>query len=54
MKELFMAIYNADCEKIAIENPVVMHIWELPKHTQEIQPYHFGHPFSKKKKQDFG
>lgn len=50
MKELFMAIYNADCEKIAIENPVVMHIWELPKHTQEIQPYHFGHPFSKKKK----
>ena len=48
MKELFMDIYNADCEKIAIENPVVMKIWELPKHTQEIQPYHFGHPFSKK------
>lgn len=48
MKELFMAIYNADCEKIAIENPVVMKIWELPKHTQEIQPYQFGHPFTKK------
>jgi site-specific DNA-cytosine methylase len=48
MKDLFMAIYNANCEKIAIENPVVMKIWELPKHTQEIQPYQFGHPFTKK------
>ena len=48
MKDLFMAIYNADCEKIAIENPVVMKIWELPKHTQEIQPWQFGHPFTKK------
>ena len=48
MKDLFMAIYNADCGKIAIENPVVMKIWELPKHTQEIQPYQFGHPFTKK------
>lgn len=48
MKELFLSIYNADCEKIAIENPVVMKIWDLPKHTQEIQPYQFGHPFTKK------
>ena len=48
MKDIFMAIYNADCEKIAIENPVVMKIWDLPKHTQEIQPYQFGHPFTKK------
>lgn len=48
MKELFMAIYNAECKKISIENPVVMKIWELPKHTQEIQPYQFGHPFTKK------
>lgn len=48
MKALFMAIYNAECEKIAIENPVAMKIWELPKHTQEIQPYQFGHPFTKK------
>lgn len=48
MKALFMAIYNAECGKIAIENPVPMKIWELPKHTQEIQPYQFGHPFTKK------
>ena len=50
MKELFLSILNADCEKICVENPVVMKIWELPKHTQEIQPYQFGHPFSKKNK----
>ena len=48
MKNLFMAVYNAECEKIAIENPVVMKIWELPKHTQEIQPYQFGDPYIKK------
>lgn len=48
MKELFMSIYNADCEKICIENPVPMKIWELPQHTQQIQPYEFGHPYSKK------
>lgn len=48
MKELFLSILDADCEKICVENPVVMKIWELPKHTQEIQPYQFGHPFSKK------
>lgn len=48
MRRLFMSIYEAKCSKIAIENPVVMKIWELPEHTQEIQPYQFGHPFSKK------
>lgn len=48
MRHLFMAIYNADCEKIAIENPVPMKIWELPKHTQEIHPYQFGDPYKKK------
>lgn len=48
MKALFMSIYNANCDKIAIENPVSMKIWELPLHTQEIQPWQFGHPFTKK------
>ena len=47
-KEFFMQFYNAPCEKIAIENPVSSKIFEMPKHTQEIQPYEFGHPVSKK------
>ncbi len=47
-KELFMAIYNADCPKICIENPTPSKIYELPKKTQVIQPYQFGHPFTKR------
>ena len=47
MKRLFMEIYNADCPRICIENVRAIKIWELPQHTQEIQPYLFGHPVSK-------
>ena len=47
-KELFMAIYNADCPKIAIENPTPSKIFELPGKTQVIQPWWFGHPYSKR------
>ena len=47
-KEFFMKFYNADCPRIAIENPVPSCIFGFPKHSQEIQPYMFGHPFKKK------
>lgn len=47
-KVFFMKIYNADCEKIAIENPIPSKVYELPKYTQTIQPYEFGHPYQKK------
>ena len=47
-KELFMAIYNADCSKIAIENPTPSKIYQLPEKTQVIQPWQFGHPYSKR------
>ena len=47
-KEFFMSIYNADCEKIAIENPIPLRMLCLPKIDQIIQPYEFGHPYSKK------
>lgn len=45
--EFFKAIYNADCPKIAIENPVPMKIFGLPSKTQEVEPYMFGVPVSK-------
>ena len=44
----FMSIYNADCEKICIENPVPMKIFNLPKYNQVVEPYYFGVPVSKK------
>lgn len=47
-KEFFLNIFNADCDKIAIENPVSSKIFGMPKHTQEIQPYEYGHPYTKK------
>ena len=47
-KKLFMAIYNANCPKIAIENPTPSKIYELPEKSQVIQPYQFGHPYSKR------
>jgi hypothetical protein len=47
-KEFFMKFYNADCPKIAIENPIPTRIYGLPEYTQIIQPYEHGHPYSKK------
>lgn len=46
-KEFFMRLYNADCAHICIENPRPLKIVELPKETQQIQPYQFGEPYSK-------
>ena len=45
-KEFFMAFYNADCPRIAIENPTPMKLVGLPPYTQAIQPYEYGHPYS--------
>jgi len=47
-KEFFMLLLNAPIERIAVENPVQSTIYGIPKYTQSIQPYHFGHPFQKK------
>ena len=46
-KEFFMCFYNADCPRIAIENPIPIRVFELPPRTQVIQPYEHGHPYSK-------
>lgn len=47
-KEFFMKFYNANCDKIVIENPIPSKVYELPNYSQIIQPYQFGHPYSKK------
>ena len=47
-KEFFMLLYNADIPRIAIENPTPSKIFGLPKHSQTIQPYEFGHPVQKR------
>lgn len=46
--EFFKKIWNADCDRIAIENPRPMRIWGLPKYTHVIEPYYFGDPWRKR------
>jgi hypothetical protein len=46
-KEFFMELWNAHCDRIAIENPRPLKVVELPKPHQVIQPYQHGHPYSK-------
>ena len=47
-KEFFMSCYNAECEHIAVENPIPSAIYRMPPYTQSIQPYEYGEPYSKK------
>lgn len=46
--EFFKAFLNADCKRIAIENPVMLKIFGLPKYTQIVEPYMFGDPWRKR------
>lgn len=46
--KFFMMFANANCDKIAIENPVGIMSTEWRKPNQIIQPYEFGDPFEKK------
>lgn len=45
--EFFMRFVNADCEHIAIENPIGIMSTIYRKPSQIIQPYYFGHPYTK-------
>jgi hypothetical protein len=47
-KDFFMQLMNAPIPLIAIENPTPLKVVGLPEFTQSIQPYHFGHPYSKR------
>ena len=51
-KEFFLKFLNANCPRIAVENPVSSKVFDMPPHTQEIQPYQFDpdkkHPWTKK------
>ena len=46
--DFFMAFANANCEKIAIENPVGIMSSEYRKPNQIINPWQFGDAFEKK------
>lgn len=50
-KEFFMTFYAYGLlgfGPIVIENPIPSRVFDLPRPTQAIQPYEYGHPFTKK------
>lgn len=47
-KEFFMSFWRADIKKICIENPTPSRVYDLPAYAQAIQPFWFGHPFTKR------
>ena len=46
-KEFLEKILSADCPRIAVENPIPMKRFELPRYTQILRLYHFGIPLTK-------
>lgn len=51
-KEFFLKFLNANIKHICVENPVSSTVFNMPPHSQEIQPYQFDdfdeHPYTKK------
>ena len=47
-RAFFMKLWHANCPCICIENPIPSSIYFLPSCSQIVQPYEYGHPYSKK------
>ena len=47
-RDLFMQVLWSSIPLICVENPVPSKVFCLPQYTQSIQPYMFGHPYTKK------
>lgn len=47
-RDFFMRLLSAPVARVAIENPTPLRIVGLPPCSQVVQPYMFGHPFSKR------
>lgn len=46
--QFFMAMLMAPSLHVAVENPAPLRIANLPRYNQILQPYEFGHKFSKR------
>ena len=47
-RDFFMEFYRADIPLVAVENPVPSKLFVMPEYSQIIQPYQFGHPYTKR------
>lgn len=46
-KKFFKRLFNAHIPRICVENPVPHKVFDMPKETQIIQPFYFGHKVQK-------
>lgn len=47
-RNFFLTMLNAPAQFVAVENPAPMKFIGLPRYNQIVQPYDFGHPYSKR------
>ena len=47
-RDFFMEFYRANIPLVAVENPLPSKVFVMPEYSQVIQPYQFGHPYTKK------
>lgn len=47
-RDLFMRFWWSKISKICVENPVPSRVFALPQYTGIIEPYQYGHPYTKK------
>jgi hypothetical protein len=47
-KQFFLNLFNSNIKYIALENPTPLTILKMPQFTQAVQPFEFGHPYSKR------
>ncbi len=47
-RDFFMRFFLADVPRIAVENPTPSRVFAMPPYSQAIQPYEYGHPYTKR------
>lgn len=47
-RRFFLDMLNAPAPRVAVENPAPLSLARLPRYDQIVQPYEFGHPYSKR------
>jgi hypothetical protein len=47
-KKFLLSFLESDCPRVVVENPISSKVYDIPPYTQEIQPYQFGDPYSKR------
>ena len=47
-RDFFMHFWRADVPRVCVENPVPSSVFAMPPYTQTVQPFEYGHPYTKR------